>query len=171
MTALLTGIVVVLVVCHTPKAIINIYECYQVTNKSGVESENIIVDEKSFSKDDKWHMSIVQRKVEQKIFFFIHELHNYKNNCNANICVDDSVRRAEIQASVGETDHQDLPPPALRLLRCQHHHLLLQGTTSNSLPSSCIFGRTSSSAQCWLTNAVCPDVQPTKVNLEIQFPR
>ena len=30
MTALLTGIVVVLVVCHLPKAIVNVYECYQV---------------------------------------------------------------------------------------------------------------------------------------------
>ena len=30
MTALLSGVVVVLVVCHTPKTIINIYECYQV---------------------------------------------------------------------------------------------------------------------------------------------
>ena len=30
MTALLTGIVVVLVVCHLPKAIMNVYECYQV---------------------------------------------------------------------------------------------------------------------------------------------
>ena len=30
MTALLSGVVVVLVVCHTPKTVINIYECYQV---------------------------------------------------------------------------------------------------------------------------------------------
>ena len=30
MTALLTGIVVVLVICHLPKAIMNVYECYQV---------------------------------------------------------------------------------------------------------------------------------------------
>ena len=30
MIALLTGIVVVLVVCHTPKTVIDIYECYQV---------------------------------------------------------------------------------------------------------------------------------------------
>ena len=32
MTALLSGVVVVLVVCHTPKTVINIYECYQVNN-------------------------------------------------------------------------------------------------------------------------------------------
>ena len=32
MTALLSGVVVVLVVCHTPKTVINIYECYQVSN-------------------------------------------------------------------------------------------------------------------------------------------
>ena len=32
MTALLTGVVVVLVVCHFPKAIMNVYECYQVIN-------------------------------------------------------------------------------------------------------------------------------------------
>ena len=30
MTALLTGIVVVLVICHFPKAMMNVYECYQV---------------------------------------------------------------------------------------------------------------------------------------------
>ena len=30
MTALLSGVVVVLVVCHTPKTVINLYECYQV---------------------------------------------------------------------------------------------------------------------------------------------
>ena len=30
MIALLSGVVVVLIVCHTPKAVINIYECYQV---------------------------------------------------------------------------------------------------------------------------------------------
>ena len=76
MTALLTGIVVVLVVCHTPKAIINIYECYQVTNKSGGESEKNILDEKSFNKDDNWHMTIVRRKIEQKIFFFFHGYHD-----------------------------------------------------------------------------------------------
>ena len=36
MTALLTGIVLVLVICHSPKAVINIYECYQVnTDSSG----------------------------------------------------------------------------------------------------------------------------------------
>ena len=32
MTALLSGVVVVLVVCHTPKTVINIYECYQVNS-------------------------------------------------------------------------------------------------------------------------------------------
>ena len=31
MIALLSGVVVVLIVCHTPKAVINIYESYQVT--------------------------------------------------------------------------------------------------------------------------------------------
>ena len=31
MTALLTGVVVVLVLSHTPKAVMNIYESYQVT--------------------------------------------------------------------------------------------------------------------------------------------
>ena len=30
MTALLTGVVMMLVVCHTPKAVMNIYESYQV---------------------------------------------------------------------------------------------------------------------------------------------
>jgi hypothetical protein len=30
MTALLSGVVLVLIVCHTPKAVINIYESYQV---------------------------------------------------------------------------------------------------------------------------------------------
>ena len=30
MIALLSGVVVVLIVCHTPKAVINIYESYQV---------------------------------------------------------------------------------------------------------------------------------------------
>ena len=35
MTALLTGVVVVLVVCHFPKAIMNVYECYQVINIIG----------------------------------------------------------------------------------------------------------------------------------------
>ena len=30
MTALLTGIVLVLIICHTPKTIINLYESYQV---------------------------------------------------------------------------------------------------------------------------------------------
>ena len=30
MTALLSGVVIVLIVCHTPKTVINIYECYQV---------------------------------------------------------------------------------------------------------------------------------------------
>ena len=30
MSVLLTGIVVVQIVCHTPKTIINCYECYQV---------------------------------------------------------------------------------------------------------------------------------------------
>ena len=30
MTALLTGIVLVLIICHTPKTIINVYESYQV---------------------------------------------------------------------------------------------------------------------------------------------
>ena len=32
MTALLSGVVVVLVVCHTPRTVINIYECYQVNS-------------------------------------------------------------------------------------------------------------------------------------------
>ena len=31
MIALLSGVVVVLIVCHSPKAVINIYESYQVT--------------------------------------------------------------------------------------------------------------------------------------------
>ena len=31
MIALLSGVVVVLIVCHTPKAVINIYESYQVS--------------------------------------------------------------------------------------------------------------------------------------------
>ena len=30
MIALLSGVVMVLIICHMPKAIINIYECYQV---------------------------------------------------------------------------------------------------------------------------------------------
>ena len=30
MTALLTGVVLVLIICHTPKTIINVYESYQV---------------------------------------------------------------------------------------------------------------------------------------------
>ena len=30
MIALLSGVVVVLIVCHTPKTVINIYESYQV---------------------------------------------------------------------------------------------------------------------------------------------
>jgi hypothetical protein len=30
MTALLTGVVMVMVVCHTPKVVMNIYECYMV---------------------------------------------------------------------------------------------------------------------------------------------
>jgi len=33
MTALLSGVVVVLILCHTPKTIINMYESYQVRNK------------------------------------------------------------------------------------------------------------------------------------------
>ena len=35
MTALLSGVVMVLVVCHTPRTVINIYECYQVNNLKG----------------------------------------------------------------------------------------------------------------------------------------
>ena len=31
MTALLSGIVVVLIICHLPKTVVNMYECYQVT--------------------------------------------------------------------------------------------------------------------------------------------
>ena len=34
MTALLTGIVLVLIICHTPKTIINVYESYQVEQES-----------------------------------------------------------------------------------------------------------------------------------------
>ena len=34
MTALLSGVVVVLILCHTPKTIINMYESYQVRNKN-----------------------------------------------------------------------------------------------------------------------------------------
>ena len=34
MTALLTGIVLVLIICHTPKTIINVYESYQVEQGS-----------------------------------------------------------------------------------------------------------------------------------------
>ena len=30
MVALLTGVVVVLVICHTPRTVINLYECYHV---------------------------------------------------------------------------------------------------------------------------------------------
>lgn len=32
MTALLSGVVVVLIICHTPKTVVNMYECYQVKN-------------------------------------------------------------------------------------------------------------------------------------------
>jgi hypothetical protein len=32
MTALLSGVVLVLVLCHTPKTIVNTYESYQVDN-------------------------------------------------------------------------------------------------------------------------------------------
>jgi hypothetical protein len=32
MTALLSGVVLVLVLCHTPKTIVNTYESYQVEN-------------------------------------------------------------------------------------------------------------------------------------------
>ena len=34
MTALLTGVVLVLIICHTPKTIINVYESYQVVQNS-----------------------------------------------------------------------------------------------------------------------------------------
>ena len=34
MTALLTGIVLVQIVCHTPRTIINVYESYQVEHET-----------------------------------------------------------------------------------------------------------------------------------------
>ena len=40
MTALLTGIVLVLIICHTPKTIINVYESYQVGHGTpGIETK------------------------------------------------------------------------------------------------------------------------------------
>ena len=39
MVALLTGVVVVLVVCHTPKTIINLYECYHILHYGKVAVE------------------------------------------------------------------------------------------------------------------------------------
>ena len=39
MVALLTGVVVVLVICHTPKTIINLYECYHILHYGKVAVE------------------------------------------------------------------------------------------------------------------------------------
>ena len=43
MTALLSGVVVVLVVCHTPKTVINLYECYQV-NTANLKQETQLTE-------------------------------------------------------------------------------------------------------------------------------
>ena len=44
MTALLTGIVLVLVICHSPKAVINIYECYQVNTDTNSSLSGFVLE-------------------------------------------------------------------------------------------------------------------------------
>ena len=51
MTALLSGVVVVLVVCHTPKTVINLYECYQVNKAILKQKPNFLICSKVQSTD------------------------------------------------------------------------------------------------------------------------
>ena len=66
MTALLTGIVLVLIICHTPKTIINVYESYQVRVWDSLDRNNSL----RFSPlDDCVWISEIQTFLEQVYLF------------------------------------------------------------------------------------------------------
>ena len=62
MTALLTGIVLVLIICHTPKTIINVYESYQVRVWDSWDRNKSL---RFYSPDDCVWISEIQTILEQ----------------------------------------------------------------------------------------------------------